>query len=61
MDRTIYTVNVRGIGNKQKRNEVFQWLKFKNVDICLLQETHLQACKNHIWEKEWGGQSFYIN
>ena len=59
MDRTICTVNVRGIGNKQKRNEVFQWLKLKNFDICLLQETHLQACKNHIWEKEWGGQSFY--
>ena len=54
------TVNVQGIRNKVKRNSVFEWLKNKNVDICLLQETHCHLRKeSKIWEKEWGGKCLW--
>ena len=40
MSISICSYNVRGIGNVNKREQIFTWLKDKKFDICLLQETH---------------------
>mgnify|MGYP000240556187 FL=1 len=55
----IYSLNVKGLGARKKRLQVFQWLKDKDFDICLLQETHLTEALNKVWKQEWGGQCFF--
>ena len=37
---TVSSLNVRGLGNNEKRREVFQWLRKKNFSIYMLQEAH---------------------
>ena len=45
--------------NKTKRIQMFNWLKEQPYDFYLLQETHLISNNHEIWEKEWGGKSFF--
>ena len=59
MSTKICSFNVRGVGNKQKREQVFQWLKEHNYSICLLQETHLTSDNESLWKKEWTGPCFF--
>ena len=59
MDTSICSLNVRGIGNKLKRDQVFHWLKEQNKSIFLLQETHLDFQSSDKWENEWGYKSFF--
>ena len=59
MDKQICSLNVKGLGARKKRLQVFQWLKDKEFDICLLQETHLTEALNKVWEQQWGGQCFF--
>ena len=59
MDTQICSLNVKGLGARKKRLQVVQCLKDKDVDICLLQETHLTEALNKVWEQEWGGQCFF--
>ena len=59
MDTSICSLNVRGIGNKIKREQVFQWLKEQKFSIYLLQETHLISENADNWESDWGFTSFY--
>ena len=35
------SLNVRGVRNKNKQLNIFNWLKNQKADIILLQETHL--------------------
>ena len=58
MKFNICTLNVRGLGSKQKRNQVFQWLKNRNVSICLLQETHITNHQESNIKVEWGDHFF---
>ena len=51
--------NVRGLINKSKRMQMFNWLKAQPYDFCLLQETHLISNNHKIWEKEWGEKCFF--
>ena len=37
---TICSLNVRGLGNKHKRREIFNWLRKKKFSIYFLQEVH---------------------
>ena len=46
----IGSINVNGLRNEKKRQNVFIWLKSKKYDINLLQETH---CENSDEENEW--------
>ena len=39
----ICSLNVRGLGSKLKREQVFHWLKEQSFDIYFLQETHLPS------------------
>ena len=40
MDLKICSLNVRGLGERLKRRETFNWLRAKKFSIYLLQETH---------------------
>lgn len=55
----ICSYNVRGLGNKNKREQVFAWLKEKNFSICLLQETHSGEGTHDLWKQEWGNEAFF--
>ena len=51
--------DVKGLGNKQKRNMIFQCLKDNKVDICLIQEAHYTETVKESWAKEWEGELFF--
>ena len=59
MSTSLCSFNVRGLGNKTKRDQMFQRLKQKSYSICLLQETHLTVKDENLWKKEWGGSCFF--
>lgn len=59
MTTKICSYNVRGLGNKNKRGQVFAWLKEKQYAICLLQETHSGEGTHDPWAKEWGAASYF--
>lgn len=58
--RTI-SFNVRGLNDQKKRRSIFKWLKQKQIDICLLQETYCTDKVEHIWRNEWGGKIIASN
>ena len=51
MNVLICSYNVRGLGNDSKREQVFSWIKEKNIDICPLQETHSSEETNDVAKK----------
>ena len=51
--------NTKGIKDIDKRLTTFTWCKEKNIDICLLQETHLQGSTERLWCQNWGGPIRY--
>ena len=55
----IMSYNVRGLNDDEKRRQVLYWIKDKNPQIIMLQETH--SCKNteHLWFKEWDGDIIF--
>ena len=55
----IASLNVRGIRDLGKRRQIFQFLKEKQFDIILLQETHLVNEDELFFKTLWGGQVFY--
>ena len=59
MSLKINSFNVRGLGNKTKRDQVFQWLKNESMDIYLLQETHSSSKDVKDWKHQWGGEAFF--
>ena len=56
----ICSLNVRGVHNKIKRKNVFSQFRQNNMDIILLQETHLaNECSKADWEMDWKGTILY--
>ena len=52
----IISLNCRGLRDKNKRKNLFFWLKNNNFHIILLQETFwTEDIKNEV-EKDWGGK-----
>ena len=51
-------MNVRGLGNMQKRWQVFEWLKNLNSSVYLLQETHAISQVEKKWKEEWKGEIY---
>lgn len=49
------------MGDKSKRNALFQWCQKKKFDFICLQETHCTKFVENEWKKEWGGLSFWCN
>ena len=52
MDYSICSFNVRGLGQKTKRKEVFNFLEKKKFQICFLQETHSKLEFETTWTLE---------
>jgi len=55
----IITTNVKGIGLRKKRCQVFKKLRKHCADIILLQETHSSSSKESVWYKDWGTKILY--
>ncbi len=56
----IFSYNCNGIGsNVSKRRQVFQYIRLKKADICILQESHSTKKMEKIWKAEWGGEILY--
>ena len=51
--------NVRGLGNKEKRLKLFQWLKSQEQSFYFLQETHVNSKCKSVWEAEWDYLGFF--
>ena len=56
---TISSLNVRGLGNNDKRREIFQWLRKKKFSIYMLQEVHCTERYFETWAAEWGYTAFF--
>ena len=61
MDKiTVASVNCRGLGNVQKRRDVFHYLRQKHYSIYFLQDTHLDPKLDKYIIAEWGFTSFFF-
>ena len=58
-DLTVSSVNCQGLGDFQKRRDVFQHLRQKNYNIYLLQDTHLDPKLDAFYSAEWGFTSVF--
>lgn len=57
----ITSLNVRGLGDKTKRRQLFHWLKQYHEGVIFLQETHSTATTEQQWEKEWGSNIIFAH
>ena len=58
---SVSSFNVRGLGDYKKRKDVFNYLRSKNNDINILQETHSCSSTNGLWKNEWGTECIFSN
>ena len=56
---TVASVNCRGLGNVQKRRDVFHYLRQKRYSIDFLQDTHLDPKLDKYITAEWGFTSCF--
>ena len=57
----IYSMNVRGLKDQNKRIQVFSWLKNRNASVFLLQETHSTLDSEKTWKDDWGNNEIYFS
>ena len=55
----ISSLNVRGLGNNEKRRKIFKWLRKKKFSIYMLQEVHCAERSFKTWAAEWGYKAFF--
>ena len=53
------TINVKGLQNAKKRNDIFETFKRLDFDIIALQETHCDLKSVDQWTNEWDHGSFW--
>lgn len=53
------TWNTNGINELSKHKKVLNFLENHNIDIALLQETHLTDAEHAKLTRQWQGQTFY--
>ena len=56
---SLLSFNTQGIKLIKKRQKVFAWLKKKNAQIYLLQETHSSASAERDWLSDWGDEIIF--
>ena len=59
MDLIIGSINTRGLGDRFKRREIFNWLKYKKMSVYFIQEAHCMQDNTHDWRAEWGYQALF--
>ena len=57
----IVTMNVKGLQNDQKRQEIFQYCKKLNYDIIMMQETHSTVKDEFKFRTEWKGEIIFAH
>lgn len=50
----IFSMNCRGLGDKKKRLDIFNWCKRKKYNIVCLQDTHFDDSMENTVKNEWG-------
>ena len=55
------SLNVRGLRSGLRRQKVFSWLREKEIDIALLQETYSSEDIESSWSSEWGGDVLFCH
>ena len=56
----LISLNTRGLTEDQKRKSIYYWLRNKEADIILLQETHCCSDRDeYVWSKEWSGEALW--
>ena len=55
----ILSLNVRGLGNNDRRREIFHMLNRKTHQVIVLQETHSTVESAPFWKAEWGHSIIY--
>ena len=55
----ILTVNCQGLGDINKRKDVFDYLKTKNCDIYCIQDTHFTCEIENQVRSTWGNDIFF--
>ena len=58
VDLSVQLTNVRGLGDRAKRREIFHYIHKKDFDITFLQETHSVSKTNYLWSNECGRGEF---
>lgn len=53
------TVNCQGLGDGNKRKDVFQTLRNKNYHIYFLQDTHFTEKEENMIKLQWGYKAFF--
>ena len=59
MDFQIGSINARGLGDRIKRREFFNWLRKKQLAVYFIQEAHCTENNMHDWRAEWGYQALF--
>jgi len=54
-------MNVQGLGDREKRNDVINLLKSKKFSICMLQDTHFTVPEEKYIRSIWGYECFFSN
>ena len=58
---SIISMNVQGLGDKDKRKDVLNYLKNKNHCIYFLQDTHFTDKESNYIRAQWGFECFFSN
>ena len=58
-DIKIYSANCQGLGDYQKRKDVFNYLRNTGANIFCLQDTHFTIEKENLIRSEWGHKCFF--
>lgn len=58
---TFVSLNVKGVNNTVKRQNIDNYLRQLNVDVAFLQETHLKQGQIKLLKRNWVGQVFHSN
>ncbi len=51
--------NCRGLNEIYKRADIFDWLRKKRLDICILVDTHCSTKAESKWKEQWGGDIYF--
>ncbi len=55
----IFTLNVRGLSNDDKRRQLFYYMNNSVGSIFMAQETHSTEQEEQKWKNEWGGEIYF--
>lgn len=58
--KTVFlSLNVNGLGRAKKRREIFRYVRAKNPELVLLQETYSSKENENLWSNEWGRKIYF--